>query len=113
LYRFVASLLATLRGDSEFDGGLGIKLPSDWQILSLLKFGKARPGSETEHTIDCPSILSFALESLLSLFTIVRMRNCWRLFAGVDSRGQWRRAWSGIPSGQQYENDTSPRSLTD
>src|SRR6202171_1052462 len=48
----------TFRSDSEFDGGLGVKLPCDWQILSLLKSANARPGSETEHTIDFPSVVS-------------------------------------------------------
>jgi len=75
LCRLVANPLATLRSYSEFAGGLGIKLPCDWQILNLLKSANARPGSETEHTIDFPSVVSSALQSLLHLLNIVRMRN--------------------------------------
>jgi hypothetical protein len=74
-----------------FDGRLGVKLPCDWQILSLLKSANARPGSETEHTIDFSSVVSFALQRLLHLPNIVRMRNCWRFLAEVGSRSEWRR----------------------
>jgi hypothetical protein len=45
LGRLVANLLATLRSDSEFDGGLGIKLPCD--------SANARPGfgDRTHHRL--------------------------------------------------------------
>jgi hypothetical protein len=85
LYRFGCSLLATLRSDSEFVGGLGIKLPCDWQTLGLLKSANARSGAEAEHTIDFASVVSCVLQSLLHLLDIVRMRNCWHFLAEAGS----------------------------
>jgi hypothetical protein len=85
LCSLVASLLATLWYDSESAGRLGIKLPCDWQILSLLKSANARPGSETEHAIDLASVVSFIAQSFLHLLNIVPMPDRWHFFAEVGS----------------------------
>jgi hypothetical protein len=80
---------------------LGIKLPCDWRILSLLKFANARPGSETEDAIDLRPVLSVVLQSLLYLPDIVPLRDRWHFFAGVRSGIEWSPAWSRDPRRQQ------------
>ena len=60
-------LLTTLWSDAEFTGRLSIKLPSDWQILSLLKSANAGPGSETEDAVDLfPRTVRFPVELSVS-----------------------------------------------
>ena len=65
------NLLATLWADSEFTGRLGIQLPCDWQILSLLKSANAGSGSEIEYAINLPAIVPFAAQIFLHLRDIV------------------------------------------
>ena len=65
------NLLALLRADSEFPSRLSIKLPCDWQILSLLKSANAGSGSETEYAINLPAIVPFAAQIFLHLRDIV------------------------------------------
>ncbi|MGA7892763.1 MAG: hypothetical protein WCA49_06050 [Candidatus Sulfotelmatobacter sp.] len=93
--------MANLRSDSEFTGRLGIKLPCDWQILSLLKSANARPGSETEDTINLAAVLSFVLQSLLHLLYVVPIPNRRDFFTKVAAGNERARAWSGDACPQQ------------
>src|ERR1700680_2550265 len=92
--RLAVNLLAPLWADSEFTGRLRIKLPCDWQILSLLKSANARSGSETEHAINLPAIVSFAAQIFLHLPDIVPLHDRWHFFAEVGSRRGRSRVWS-------------------
>jgi len=93
-------LLATLWLDSKFTGRLGIKLPGDWQILSLLKSANTCPGSETEDAIDLRPVLSVALQSFLYLLDIVPLHDGGHFFADVRSRSDRSPAWSRDPPRQ-------------
>jgi hypothetical protein len=67
----VASLLATHWSDSEFTSRLGIELPGDWQILSLLIRANTGSGTQTQDAIDLASVVSFVAQSFLHPFDLV------------------------------------------
>src|SRR5260370_31742795 len=103
------TLRATLGSDSQFSGRLRIKLPSDWQIFSLLKSANARPGSDTGDVIDLPAVVSFVPQNLLHLLDIVSIPSRRHFFAHIGSRSERRRGGSQDPCRHQYEDNPRPR----
>jgi len=93
----VHGLDTTLWSDAKFTGSLSIQLSCDWQILSLLKSANARPGSETEDSIDLRSVLPVVLQRFLYLSDVVPLHERGRHFANVGSGSERSRAWSGDP----------------
>jgi hypothetical protein len=81
-------------------------------MLCLLKSANARPGSQTEHTVDFSSVVTFVPQSLLHLSYFVWIRPPSRFFAEAGSRREHRRACSRGPDRQQYESKPSANGFT-
>jgi len=81
-------------------------------MLCLLKSAKARPGSQTEHTVDFASVVTVVPQSLLHLFYVVWIRPPSHFLAEAGSGKQRRRACSRGPEGQQYEGNPSANGFT-
>src|SRR4030095_4546243 len=75
--------------DSEFLRSLSINLPCKRQLLSLLKFTNARPGTQTDDAVDLAAVVSSILQSLLQPLDVVRMyeRRCFLFEVGSGSDG--------------------------